>query len=256
VYCDLCTYVPWAWLLAKGGVEQCCPLGVPSDRKCPQPGPYVKTVFASSIDDTCDAKAHVKAPHISTVDRGPDAQARARHGRLLRGAAAARLARPRGAHGLLAATSCSSDAIVLGSAPAAARRPAHDVWPLASSARLSTPSASTTTSGPSSPPTASLGGRCCAGAQRSAESRPDYRAPSPTHPRRPAHRAHTHGPKRPMAATNAAIQNSMQQLAATTRLGVKKQIYPKLTSSFRTNPQPQTVSLIPTPRSYTKERPY
>jgi hypothetical protein len=36
-------------------------------------------------------------------------------------------------------------------------------------------------------------------------------------PRRPAHRAHTHGPKRPMAATNAAIQNSMQQLAATTR---------------------------------------
>jgi hypothetical protein len=151
-----------------------------SDRKCPQPGPYVKTVFASSIDDTCDAKAHVKAPHISTVDRGPDAQARARHGRLLRGAAAARLARPRGAHGLLAATSCSSDAIVLGSAPAAARRPAHDVWPPASSATLSTPSASTTTSGPSSPPTASLGGRCCAGAQRSAESRPDYRAPSPT----------------------------------------------------------------------------
>jgi hypothetical protein len=45
-------------------------------------------------------------------------------------------------------------------------------------------------------------------------------------PRRPAHRAHTHGPKRPMAATNAAIQNSMQQLAATTRLGVKKKIYP------------------------------
>ena len=75
--------------------------------------------------DTCDAKAHVEAPHL---DRGPDAQARARHGRLLRGAAAARLARPRGAHGLLAAT--SSDAIVLGGAPAAARRPAHDVWPL------------------------------------------------------------------------------------------------------------------------------
>jgi hypothetical protein len=57
--------------------------------------------------DTCDAKAHVEAPHL---DRGPDAQARGRHGRLLRGAAAARLARPRGAHGLLAATSCSSDA--------------------------------------------------------------------------------------------------------------------------------------------------
>jgi hypothetical protein len=29
-----------------------------------------------------------------------------------------------------------------------------------------------------------------------------------------------------MAATNAAIQNSMQQLAATTRLGVKRKIYP------------------------------
>jgi len=33
-------------------------------------------------------------------------------------------------------------------------------------------------------------------------------------------------PKRPMATTNAAIQNSMQQLAATTRLGVKKKIHP------------------------------
>ena len=43
-------------------------------------------------------------------------------------------------------------------------------------------------------------------------------------PPRPAHRAHTHGPKRPM--TNAAIQNSMQQLAAMTRLGVKKKIHP------------------------------
>jgi len=41
-----------------------------------RPVPYVKTVFASSIDDTCDAKAHVKAPHISTVDRGPDAVTR------------------------------------------------------------------------------------------------------------------------------------------------------------------------------------
>jgi len=42
-----------------------------------------------------------------------------------------------------------------------------------------------------------------------------------------------------MAATNAAIQNSMQQLAATTRLGVKTKIYPKLTSSFRTKPRPK-----------------
>ena len=37
-------------------------------------------------------------------------------------------------------------------------------------------------------------------------------------PRRPAYRAHTaQAHKRAMAATNAAIQNSMQQLAATTR---------------------------------------
>ena len=71
------------------------------------------------------------------------------------------------------------------------------------------------------PPTASLGGRCCA-----AESRrlTIYRAPPPTPAALPI--ALTR-PKRPMAATNAAIQNSMQQLAATTRLGVKKKkIYP------------------------------
>ena len=51
----------------------------------------------------------------------------------------------------------------------------------------------------------------------------DYRAPPPTPATLPV--ALTR-PKRPMAATNAAIQNSMQQLAATTRLGVKKKIYP------------------------------
>jgi len=34
----------------------------------------------------------------------------------------------------------------------------------------------------------------------------------------------SHGPSDPHA--NAATQNSMQQLAATTRLGVKKKIYP------------------------------
>jgi hypothetical protein len=256
VYCDLCTYVPWAWLLAKGGVEQCCPLGVPSDRKCPQPGPYVKTVFASSIDDTCDAKAHVKAPHISTVDRGPDAQARARHGRLLRGAAAARLARPRGAHGLLAATSCSSDAIVLGSAPAAARRPAHDVWPLASSARLSTPSASTTTSGPSSPPTASLG---AAMLRRSAaecgEPSRLPRAVSDAPPPPCPSRSHTRA-----QATHGGHQRRHPELHAAARCDDaarrEETDLPQLISSFRTKPQPQTVSLIPTPRSYTKERPY
>ena len=60
----------------------------------------------------------------------------------------------------------------------------------------------------SSPPTASLGGGDAA--QRGAAARLP-RAVSD--PRRPAHRAHTHGPKRPMAATNAAIQNPMQQLS-------------------------------------------
>ena len=48
-----------------------------------------------------------------------------------------------------------------------------------------------------------------------------------------------------MAATNAAIQNSMQQLAATTRHGVKKKIYP---NSLRLSEPTQTVSLIATPR--------
>ena len=66
-------------------------------------------------------------------------------------------------------------------------------------------------------------------------------------------------PRRPMAATNAAIQNSMQQLAATTRVGVceEKDLH-KLNSnsSFRTKVQTptQTVSLILTPRLYTKDR--
>jgi len=49
-----------------------------------------------------------------------------------------------------------------------------------------------------------------------------------------------------MAATNAAIQNSMQQLAATTRLGVKKKIYPNsLRLSVRLsepNPNPNRLS--------------
>ena len=41
---------------------------------------------------------------------------------------------------------------------------------------------------------------------------------------RPAHRARNSA----LAATNAAIQNSMQKLAATTRLGAKKRIYRKV----------------------------
>ena len=48
--------------------------------------------------------------------------------------------------------------------------------------------------------------------------------------------------KRPMAATNAAIQNSMQQLAATTRLGVKKKIYPNSLRLSEPNPNPNRLS--------------
>jgi hypothetical protein len=62
----------------------------------------------------------------------------------------------------------------------------------------------------SSPPTASLGGRCCAAESR----RPTNRAPSPTPAALPI--ALTR-PKRPMAVTNAAIQHSMQQLAVRRR---------------------------------------
>ena len=45
-----------------------------------------------------------------------------------------------------------------------------------------------------------------------------------------------------MAATNAAIQNSMQQLAATTRLGVKKKIYPNSLRLSEPNPNPNRLS--------------
>ena len=56
-----------------------------------------------------------------------------------------------------------------------------------------------------------------------------------------------------MAATNAAIQNSMQQLAATTRLGVNREEkdLPQLSEFVFPNQNPtQPVSLIPTPRLY------
>ena len=46
-----------------------------------------------------------------------------------------------------------------------------------------------------------------------------------------------------MAATNAAIQNSsMQQLAATTRLGVKKKIYPNSLRLSEPNLNPNRLS--------------
>ena len=75
---------------------------------------------------TRDAQAHVASPHR---DRGPDAQARARLGRLLRGAAAARSA-DSATWPAWTTRGCSLDAIVLGVAQVTARRPAHDVWPL------------------------------------------------------------------------------------------------------------------------------
>ena len=53
---------------------------------------------------------------------------------------------------------------------------------------------------------------------------PRYRAPPPTPAALPI--ALTRPKRAALAATNAAIQNSVQQLAASTRLGVKKKIYP------------------------------
>ena len=75
---------------------------------------------------TRDAQAHVASPHR---DQGPDAQTRARLGRLLRGAAAARSA-DSATWPAWTTRGCSLDAIVLGVAQVTARRPAHDVWPL------------------------------------------------------------------------------------------------------------------------------
>ena len=53
---------------------------------------------------------------------------------------------------------------------------------------------------------------------------PYYRAPPPTPAALPI--ANTRPQRASLAATTAAIQNSVQKLAATTRLGVKKKIYP------------------------------
>ena len=86
---------------------------------------------------------------------------------------------------------------------------------------------------------------------RSGEPPPYYRAPPPTPAALPI--ALTR-PKRPMAATNAAIQNSMQQLAATTRLGVRRKRSTPTEFVFPNQTPTQTVSLIPTPRLYTKDR--
>ena len=52
---------------------------------------------------------------------------------------------------------------------------------------------------------------------------PAYRALPPTPAALPI--ANTRPQRSPLAATTAAIQNSVQKLAASTRLGVKKKIY-------------------------------
>ena len=81
---------------------------------------------------------------------------------------------------------------------------------------LDTPSTSTTTSGPSSPPTRDRlapVGRCCA-----AESRRPPSARRLRPPRRPAHPL-TRPKRTPLMATNAAIPNSVHQDAASTRFG-------------------------------------
>ena len=92
---------------------------------------------------------------------------------------------------------------------------------------------------------------------RSGEPPPYYRAPPPTPAALPI--ALTR-PKRPMAATNAAIQNSMQQLAATTRLGVKKNVSTTTEYVFPDQTPTQTVSLILpracTPKTVLAGRPY
>eukprot|EP00964_Phaeocystis_antarctica_P137355 scaffold101905_cov27-Phaeocystis_antarctica.AAC.1 len=66
-------------------------------------------------------------------------------------------------------------------------------------ARLSTPSTSTTTSGPSSPPTASLGERCCAAESRLPTTARRLRPPPP-------HRAHTAQANFAFSASGSAFQ--------------------------------------------------
>ena len=88
---------------------------------------------------------------------------------------------------------------------------------------------------------------------RSGEPPPDYRAPSPTPAALPIALTRAE-------ATHGGHQRRHPELHAAARCDDaarrEEKDLPQLTSSFRTKPQPQTVSLIPTPRSYTKERPY
>jgi hypothetical protein len=96
---------------------------------------------------------------------------------------------------LLAATSCSSDAIVLGGAPAAARRPAHDVWPLRrQGSRHLRPRSQQVARARRRPPR--LAGDAAHSGVRRAVPQPDYRAPSPTPAALPIALTHT-GPSDP-----------------------------------------------------------
>ena len=82
-----------------------------------------------------------------------------------------------------------------------------------------------------------------------------YRAPSPTPPALPI-RSHTRA-----QATHGGHQRRHPELHAAarcddaaTRLGVKKKIYGPTDFVFPNQTPTQTVSLIPTPRLYTKDR--
>ena len=79
----------------------------------------------------------------------------------------------------------------------------------------------------------------------SGQAPPAYRAPPPTPAALPI--ANTRPQRASLAATTAAIQNSVQKLAATTRLGVKKKTHQNCVD-FPNQAPTQTVSLIPTPR--------
>ena len=105
---------------------------------------------------------------------------------------------------------------MLGAAHAAARRPAHDVWPLRHQGL-------DTFDLDYKKPELAADRLAWRAMLHSGQPPPDYCAPLPTPAALPIALTRS---KRPMAVTNAAIRNSMQQLAATTRLGVKKKIYP------------------------------
>ena len=88
---------------------------------------------------------------------------------------------------------------------------------------------------------------------RSGEPPPYYRAPPPTPAALPI--ALTRPKRSTLAATNAAIQNSVQRDATTTRPSAgRKRPTPATDFDFPNQTPTQTVSLIPTPRLYTKVR--